>query len=37
LKNSNEIKKSEVGKLVDLADLQDIIKVIVGQKKAIDI
>jgi len=36
LKSSNEIKKSEVGKLVDLADLQDIIKVIVGQKKAVE-
>jgi len=32
LKASNEIKESEVGKLVDLVDLKDIIKVIVGQK-----
>ena len=36
LKNSNTVEKSEIGKLVDLADLQDIIKVIVGQKKAIE-
>lgn len=35
LKNSNDIEESEVGKLVDLADLQDIIKVIVGQKNDI--
>ena len=33
LKSSNDVKEEEVGKLVDLADLQDIIKVIVGQKK----
>jgi hypothetical protein len=32
LKGSNKIEESEVGKLVDLADLQEIIKVIVGQK-----
>jgi len=32
LKGSNTIEESEVGKLVDLSDLQDIIKVIVGQK-----
>jgi hypothetical protein len=36
LKGSNEIKESEVGKLVDLSDLQEIIKVIVGQKAKID-
>jgi len=35
LKSSNKIEESGVGKLVDLADLQDIIKVIVGQKKDI--
>jgi hypothetical protein len=37
LKNSNEIEEAKVGKLVDLADLQDIIKVIVGQKKTADV
>jgi len=36
LKGSNEIQESEIGKLVDLADLQEIIKVIVGQKAKID-
>ena len=36
LKNSNDIAEDKVGKLVDLADLQDIIKIIVGQKKAIE-
>jgi hypothetical protein len=36
LKGSNEIKESEIGKLVDLSDLQEIIKVIVGQKAKID-
>lgn len=35
LKGSNKIEEAEVGKLVDLEDLQDIIKVIVGQKKSI--
>lgn len=35
LKGTNEINESEVGKLVDLADLQEIIKVIVGQKAKI--
>ena len=35
LKSSNEIKKEDVGKLVDLEDLQNIIKVIVGQKATI--
>jgi len=36
LKSANEINKDEVGKLVDLEDLQAIIKVIVGQKKSIE-
>jgi len=35
LKGSNEIDEAQVGKLVDMSDLQDIIKVIVGQKKSI--
>jgi len=33
LRSFNEIEESKVGKLVDLADMQEIIKVIVGQKK----
>lgn len=36
LKGSNEVNEADVGKIVDMADLQDIIKVIVGQKKAIE-
>ena len=36
LKGSNKIEESEVGKLVDLSDLQEIIKVIVGQKAKIE-
>ena len=36
LKGSNKIDESEVGKLVDLADLQEIIKVIVGQKAKVE-
>lgn len=36
LKSSNDIDKSEVGKLVDLSDLQEIIKVIMGQKKSLE-
>jgi hypothetical protein len=35
LKGSNTIEESEVGKLVDLSDVQEIIKVIVGQKNKI--
>jgi hypothetical protein len=36
LRGANTIEESEVGKLVDLADLQEIIKVIVGQKAKIE-
>jgi len=32
IKGQNDVKESEVGKLVDLVDLQEIIKVLVGQK-----
>lgn len=35
LKNTNEIEEAQVGKLVDMEDLQIIIKVIVGQKSNI--
>jgi hypothetical protein len=36
LKGSNKIEESEIGKLVDLEDLQIIIKAIVGQKQKLD-
>ena len=32
IKGQNNVKESDVGKLVDLVDLQEIIKVLVGQK-----
>ena len=34
IKGQNDIKEKDVGKLVDLVDLQEIIKVLVGQKNA---
>jgi len=31
--SGNEVQESEIGKLIDISDLQEIIKVIVAQKK----